>query len=121
MVNLRLIQPQEIEVLYVLPAIRRQLTIEMKKSGKSQKEIAELLCVTESAVSQYLKSKRAAKLKFKKEMLDDIKNSANKIKNVKSMLFETQKLLRKIEKSGFLCEVHRSLSVLPSNCAECFK
>lgn len=119
MVSLKLIQPQEIEVLYLLPTIRRQLSIEMKKLGKGQKEIAELLCVTESAISQYLKSKRASKVIFHQEQFDDLIIAAKKIKDTKSMLFETQKLLKDMKKSGFLCEVHKKLTNLPSGCSEC--
>ncbi|MFH1770421.1 MAG: hypothetical protein ABH828_02585 [archaeon] len=119
MASLKLIQPQEIEVLYLLPAIRRQLSMDMKKAGKGQKEIAMLLCVTESAVSQYLKSKRASKVVFHQEQLTAISNAAKKIKNTKSMLFETQKLLKDMKKSGFLCEVHKKLTNLPSGCSEC--
>ena len=61
--GIKLLHPQEIEVLYILPAIRRELTIEMKKIGLEQKKIAEYLCVTEAAVSQYLNSKRASQLR----------------------------------------------------------
>lgn len=119
MVSLKLIQPQEIEVLYLLPAIRRQLSIEMKKLGKGQKEIASLLCVTESAVSQYLKSKRASKVVFHQEQLNALIIASKKIKDTKTMLFETQKLLKDMRSSGFLCEVHKKLTNLPSGCTEC--
>ena len=81
MPNLKLTQPQEVEVLYLLPAIRRELAIAMKKTGMEQKKIAELLCVTEPAVSQYFSSKRAQKIKFTKEILGKIQVSAEKIKN----------------------------------------
>ena len=64
--------PQEVEVWYVLPAIRRELAKVMKtktvqradedgdkKEHKiTQKEIAKMLGVTEPAITQYLLRKR---------------------------------------------------------------
>jgi len=119
MVNLKLMQPQEIEVLYIIPTIRRELTIEMKRLGLEQKKIAELLCVTEAAVSQYLNSKRATKVKFSKDALKIIKNSAKKIKNREIMISETQALLRMLREQGLTCEVHKELADLPEDCLYC--
>ena len=57
--------PQEIEVWYVLPALRREYAKVLIKEHKlSQKGVAEILQVTESAISQYLTGKRASKVKF---------------------------------------------------------
>ncbi|NQU98139.1 hypothetical protein HQ533_01620 [Candidatus Woesearchaeota archaeon] len=119
MVNLKLMQPQEIEVLYMLPAIRRELSIEMKKLGLEQKKIAEFLCVTEAAISQYMKSKRATKVKFDKETQELVRQSAKKIKNKESMLIETQALLNTLRDKDVTCEVHKKLSDIPNNCVIC--
>ncbi len=121
MPNLKLTQPQEVEVLYLLPAIRRELAVAMKKTGMEQKKIAELLCVTEPAVSQYFSSKRAQKIKFTKEILGKIQVSAEKIKNKTNLLRETQVLLNEIMNSGLTCKVHRDLAELPDECGACFK
>ena len=59
-----MITPQELEVWYILPAIRRELTISLKEEGLKQRQVAEILGVTEAAVSQYIKSKRAKAIKF---------------------------------------------------------
>lgn len=56
-------QPCESAVKYKVPAIKAELARKLKKEGKSQKEIAKLLGVTEAAVSQYLSGKRAKKAK----------------------------------------------------------
>lgn len=120
MPNLKLMQPQEIEVLYILPALRRELTIEMKKSGIEQKKIAELLCVTEAAVSQYLNAKRASKIKFDNEVLDLIKEAAKKITDPNLMIKETQLLLKTLRQQGLTCKVHKKLaSDLPEDCVFC--
>ena len=50
--------PQEIEVWYILPAIRKELVRVFKEKGKSGKEIAFLLGITPASVSQYGKDKR---------------------------------------------------------------
>jgi hypothetical protein len=52
-------QPCESAVKYKVPAIKAELARKLKKQGKSQKEIAAILGVTEAAVSQYLSGKRA--------------------------------------------------------------
>lgn len=54
-------QPCESAVKYKVPAIKAELARKLKKEGKSQKEIAKLLGVTEAAISQYLSGKRARK------------------------------------------------------------
>jgi len=109
-------QPQEIDVLYILPSIRRELSIEMKKRGMEQKEIAKRLSVTEAAVSQYIKSKRAAKVKFDAHCMNAIKKSAKKIKDTNTMLQETQTLLKLINDCGLRCKVHKDVANVPSDC-----
>src|SRR5574341_1255670 len=92
MVN-RLLQPQEIEVFYVLPAVRRELATCMKSAGKPQKEIAMLLGVTEPAVSQYMSSKRASLLKFNDKVKAAICESSKRITSELSLMREMQRLL----------------------------
>ncbi|MCK5239705.1 MAG: hypothetical protein KAR33_09175, partial [Candidatus Thorarchaeota archaeon] len=55
------LMPQEVEVWYVLPAIRRELARVMITKEIPQKQIAQMLGVTEPAVTQYKlnKSKRS--------------------------------------------------------------
>ncbi|MEM2874390.1 MAG: helix-turn-helix domain-containing protein [Candidatus Nanoarchaeia archaeon] len=52
-------QPCESAAKYKVPAIKADLARKLKNEGKSQKEIALILGVTEAAVSQYLSGKRA--------------------------------------------------------------
>ena len=68
MADMKLIQPQEVEVLYILPAIRRELAKEMKKQGLEQKKIAGLLFVTEAAVSQEYAGKYVEELSDEEKM-----------------------------------------------------
>ena len=63
--------PQEIEVRYIIPAIRRELaSLLIKEHYKTQKEAAKILGLTEAAISQYQHSKRAKEVVFS----DSVKN-----------------------------------------------
>ncbi len=121
MAGLKFIQPQEIEVLLILPAIRRELAIEMKKLGFEQKKIAKILCVTEAAISQYIKNKRANKVNFSIEAKEAIAKSAKKIKNEKIMLYEIQNLLKLMKELKITCNLHKDLSTVAHNCVLCQK
>lgn len=108
---------QEITVWYVLPAIRRELTKCFLDAGLKQKQAAKLLKVTESAISQYLKSKRAQKIKFTMDIQEEIKKSAQKIiKNKSCVVGEIQLILDYIEKTDFLLEIHKKYNEV---CAIC--
>ncbi len=120
MVN-RLLQPQEIEVFYVLPAVRKEIAFCMKESGKSQKEIAKLLSVTEPAVSQYMSSKRASILKFDGKVKAAIKESAGRIVSETSLMREMQRLVHLIRQERVVCRVHESLGGAPKACNVCFE
>ena len=119
MPNLKLMQPQEVEVLYIMPALRREFTKELKRNGCEQKRIAELLCVTESAVSQYLNSKRASKIAFDTATMKLIKESVARMDSPNSMIKETQLLLKKLRDNGLTCKVHKNLAKLPDDCEFC--
>ncbi|HLF54438.1 MAG TPA: helix-turn-helix domain-containing protein [Candidatus Nanoarchaeia archaeon] len=119
MVN-RLLQPQEIEVFYVLPALRRELAVCMKSVGKSQKEIAKLLGVTEPAVSQYMSSKRASQLKFNDKLKIAINESAGRITSEISLMREMQRLVHLVRSERVICQVHEALGGAPKNCNVCF-
>lgn len=114
--------PQEIEVWYILPAVRKEIAANLKKQQMRQKDIAKLLGITESAVSQYFKSKRAKKVVFGEEMKKEIENSSTKIKNnPNSVNFEVQKLLKIVRDKKILCETHKKLDGIPKNCDVCFQ
>ncbi len=60
--------PCENVVWYVLPAIRSELSKELAKVI-SQKEISEILGITQAAVSQYVSNKRGSRI----ELSDDVR------------------------------------------------
>lgn len=112
----QILQPQEIEVFYIIPTIRRCLTIYMKEMGRSQKEIAKILGVQESTISQYVKKKRAAEINLSQEIEAKIKEAVPRINNSFDVIRETQLLLKAIMASGEMCKIHKQLADLPEGC-----
>ncbi|RJQ21042.1 transcriptional regulator [Candidatus Woesearchaeota archaeon] len=120
MVN-RILQPQEIEVFYILPAIRRELAHCLKAKGKSQKDIAALLGVTGAAVSQYISAKRGSEIQFNEKLKAAFADSAGKIACGQTMTRETQKLLQLARSERMICQMHASLGKVPVGCNLCFE
>ncbi|MBI4095465.1 MAG: helix-turn-helix domain-containing protein [DPANN group archaeon] len=113
--------PQEVEVWYILPAIRSALCKELA-SKLSQKDIAKLLGITEPAVSQYIKGKRGSKIKFNEQTKADIKKIAEKLaaKEIHP-LGALNYLSKKILMTNVMCQVHMQLDKeTPDNCRVCF-
>ena len=114
--------PQEVEVWYLLPSLRKELAKCFIKDHKlSQKDAAEILGVTESAISQYFKSKRANELKFSISELEEIKKCADKIindrKNLRLYFYE---LSKKMKGSNCMCKLHKKHDKnLPHDCSLC--
>ena len=94
---------QEIEVWYIIPAIRKELAIALKKKGLTQAKVAGLLGVTEAAISQYIKSKRANQLKLTKKFKTEIEKSAEHLIKKKNQKTEIQRLIKLAEKELVVC------------------
>ncbi len=119
---MKLEHPQEIEVWYIIPAIKRELAKSMLVDyGLNQKQIAGMLGITESAVSQYLNSKRAMDVEFTNEFRDMIKQSAKgAIESKASMVREIQRICSEIRKSKFICEIHKKHGIVyQETCQAC--
>ncbi len=101
-----LLMPQEVEVFYVIPAIRRELAIAMKASGKRQKEIAKLLCVKESTISQYITEKRGTDMKFNDRIKRAVAESSKKVNDRTTLVDEMQRLLYLVKEEKVLCFAH---------------
>jgi hypothetical protein len=116
------LHPQEVEVFYILPAIRRELTLAFKELGRSQKDIAKLLGVTEAAVSQYMSQKRATDVTFPDIMKAQIRAAAPKITDHSSMIQEVQTVLAAAKQDKFICKLHEQVADnIPKGCDVCFK
>jgi len=115
------IMPQEIEVWYLIPALRKELALAMSENGLKQVEIAKRLGITKPAVSQYLQDKRGGDLTFSKKMKDKIKESAKSINNQFEAIKELQSLLNSSKKEKVLCQIHKKLSKDFCKCNVCFE
>jgi len=132
--------PQEVEVWYVLPAMRRELAKVMKtktvprvgEDGKkkehkiTQKEIAKMLGVTEPAITQYLLKKKGRRSRgdqvvIPDRFLADLEKSADAmIKQYETrganedmfevMTFQINRLIKVIRDDGAMCDIHRKFS-----------
>ena len=115
--------PQEIEVWYILPAIRKQLALELISQGVPQKEVAVWLKLTEAAISLYKKNKRVKENIFTAALLIEIKKSAEII--TRDHLKAVDEILRineLIKKEKIICRMHLQKSGLPEKnlpCAMC--
>ena len=113
----KLLFPQEIEVWVVLPAIRKAFAIGLINTGLSQKKVAQMLGITEAAVSQYKSNKRAQETNITKEIADEVKHSIPKIIETPQILFqEMMRVSNFIKSSGLFCRIHRSKSSTPDGC-----
>jgi predicted transcriptional regulator len=110
---------QEIEVWYVIPAIRREIAKAMMKKKVKQREIANMLGVTDAAVSQYLSSKRASEVKFSKRMSNEISKSAERIADGTNTIKEIQRLCRLCHEDGVCCFIHKHHGA-PKDCKVCY-
>jgi len=132
--------PQEVEVWYVLPALRREIAKIMKtktvprvgEDGKkkehkiTQKEIAKMLGVTEPAITQYLLKKkgrrsRGDQVSIPERFLAEIEKSADTMieqyekKSSNDDMFEVMtgeinRMIRLIRNDGAMCDFHRKFS-----------
>lgn len=120
MPRLSLLQPQEIEVFFILPALRRDLARSMKEHlGVDQKTIAKRLGITEPAVSQYLNNKRATRVVFSPRIHDVIRASSQKIVDDVSLIREVQYLLGLAREELITCKVHEELVPALKGCQAC--
>ncbi len=120
--------PQEIELWYVVPSIRKALVTELKKHDLKQKDIAPLLGITESAVSQYMRDKRASCCyeAFQKDPLkSEIERSARIILEQDApvpavAMKEIARLCKIIKESKVICDIHRKQNPDLGGCDICF-
>lgn len=116
--------PQEIEVWYIIPALRREIAKSMIIDYKlTQKQVSEYMDITEAAVSQYLGSKRAKEVVFSNAVLDAIKNSAKRILNNEKLLVpEMVRLCKSTAVKQIMCDIHKKQDIkLPDDCDICFE
>ncbi len=115
--------PQEIEVWYILPALRREFAKVLIKEHKlSQKRVAGLLQITEAAVSQYISGKRASQVRFDSKVLKEIQKSAKRVvKSDVSLFTELERISKHLTVKQVVCDMCRTSNVGLGECNVCFK
>jgi len=118
----KLVHPQEVEVFYLLPALRRDIALSLKTQGKDQKQIAKILGVSEPSISHYFNSKRATDVIFSQEIKNAIKKSAITIITQQDALKATQQLLQMIHQEREICKVCHDVNktTIPVGCTVCY-
>ena len=115
--------PQEIEVWYLIPALRREIAKSLiKRHNLSQRKVADLLGVTEAAVSHYLSSKRGAGLVFPKNYTKEIAKASNRIvKDNGNAIKHLYDLCKIFKKPSIICYIHRKYDKnIKRGCNICF-
>lgn len=99
--------PQEIEVWYIIPKIRKELALILIGEHKlSYEKTGDILGISKAAVSQYVSNKRANKIKLSVEMMKEIKVSAKSIIEKKTNgLMEIERLLQMMKQTKCSCDV----------------
>ncbi len=100
--------PQEVEVWYIIPKLRRELAkLFVEEYNLNYEKTGEILGVSKSAISQYFSKKRGNKsIEISEIVKKEIENSAKLIVEKKSNgVLEVQRLLNVMKKSRNSCEV----------------
>ncbi len=116
----KLIQPQEVMVWFILPAIRREITNALIYTySVPQKEIARRFGLTEPAISQYKKGVRGD-IEFEPKVMEKINEAARKIAEEEaSAPREVQRVLKFIKENKHLCQFHKKFGVVHEGCQIC--
>ena len=107
----------EVETWYILPFIKKSVTLWLKSKGYKQTEISDFMGITPASVSLYCSGKRASAIETEcKKIADFISNLVSKelasqrLLTPKKIYTTIAKTLQVIEAKGLVCEIHKSLS-----------
>ncbi len=115
-----MILPQELEVFYVIPAIRRELAVNLLRMGLKQRQIAGIFGVTEACVSNYFKSKRASKVVFNDKQKKLLSDYAVKLKSNNDCFINViHNLCNVFRQDRSLCQLHKELDDSVIMCGGC--
>lgn len=115
--------PSEVKAKFIIPSVRREISKKMHENGFKQTEIARELGITQSAISQYLKEKRAiCDFEIDSHIEEELEKSVKNISNSEDPFAapqEIERICNILEEEGILCEVHRKNENLPDECGFC--
>ncbi|MEM0504207.1 MAG: hypothetical protein QW267_05880 [Sulfolobales archaeon] len=105
----------ELSYKYVVPSIKRVLTLELLKKGFAEVEVAKLLGISKSLATRYVKGERGSILALHEhqQVKDLIRRLADKIAsgtmNKYEVEFEVMKISASLLSSRYLCKYHKQL------------
>ena len=115
--------PCEIVVWYVIPAIRSELAKELLNLGMRQKDVSELMDITQPAISQYVTDKRGSSLKFTDEVNELINDFAKDLYDEKAtksdIIPRTCHICKRIKAEDILCQIHKEKGNVDFDCHAC--
>ena len=111
--------PCEIVVWYVIPAIRSELAKDLLALGMKQKDVSELMDITQPAVSQYITDKRGSGVVLSsnvKEMVNELHNGEAKKTEI---IGRTCSICKHIEIGDVLKQLNIDKNDLDEDCQGC--
>ena len=115
--------PCEIVVWYVIPAIRSELAKELLNLGMKQKDVSELMDITQPAVSQYITDKRGSGIKLDDHVRTMVKDFAFELSTGEStkadLISRTCMICKQVETADVLDQLGIDKSELGEDCQSC--
>ena len=115
--------PCEIVVWYVRPAIRSELAKELLNLGMKQKDVSELMDITQPAVSQYITDKRGSGIKLDDDVKAMIQKFASELAEGEATKAEliprTCKICKNVKTEDVLEQLNIDKSELGEDCQTC--
>lgn len=115
--------PCEIVVWYVIPAIRSELAKELLNLGMKQKDVSELMDITQPAVSQYITDKRGSGIKLDDHVKTMVKDFAFELSTGEStkadLISRTCRICKQVETADVLNQLGIAKSELGEDCQSC--
>ncbi len=115
--------PCEIVVWYVIPAIRSELAKELLNLGMKQKDVSELMDITQPAVSQYITDKRGSGIKLNEDVRAMIKQFARELSEGEAtkadLISRTCNICKNVKTVDVLEQLNIDKSELGDDCQTC--
>ena len=115
--------PCEIVVWYVIPAIRSELAKELLNLGMKQKDVSELMDITQPAVSQYITDKRGSGIKLDDDVRAMVQTFANELSEGTAtkadLIPRTCKICHNVRITDVLEQLNIDKSELGDECQSC--
>ena len=115
--------PCEIVVWYVIPAIRSELAKELLNLGMKQKDVSELMDITQPAVSQYITDKRGSGIKLDDQVKGMVQEFARELSEGEAtkadLIPRTCKICKNVKTADVLVQLNIDKSELGDDCQSC--